>query len=345
MVDSSWQTLLREGTVIPASPLALTLERQWSSMHQRALTRYYFDAGAGGIAVGVHTTQFAIRDHNLYEPVLSCVAEALNQRQKNNPRTFLRIAGICGDTKQASEEAHLARSLGYHAGLLTTNMIRDKSESEILKHCRAIAEIIPVFGFYLHPAVGGRLYSHQFWLDFCQIPNVIAIKIAAFNRYQTLDVVRAVIAAGRDDIALYTGNDDNIINDLLTPFRFGGQQRWIVGGLLGQWAVWTHQATRMLEQIKQVRNQDSIPTHWLTANASLTDANAAIFDAANGFSGCVPGVNEMLRRVGLLPSNLCLHPEETLSPGQLSELDRVTADQNTDDQFIADNLDNWLTES
>ncbi|MCH1439329.1 MAG: dihydrodipicolinate synthase family protein [Rubripirellula sp.] len=342
-MDSSLQAQLQEGTVIPASPLALTEDRQWSSLHQRALMRYYYDAGAGGIAVGVHTTQFAIREHNLYEPVLSCVAETIKQRQKTNRRTFLQIAGICGDTRQASEEAHFAKSIGYHAGLLTTNIIREKSESEILTHCHTIADIIPVFGFYLHPAAGGRLYSHQFWLDFCNIPNVVAIKIAAFNRYQTLDVVRAVIASGRDDIALYTGNDDNIINDLLTPFHFEGQQRWIVGGLLGQWAVWTQQAAAMLEQIKQVRHQHTIPSHWLTANASLTDANAAIFDAAHGFSGCVPGVNEMLRRVGLLPSNRCLDPTETLSPGQSSELDRVTADQKTDDLFISQNLDGWLT--
>ena len=344
-MDPTLQAQLQEGTVIPASPLALTNDREWSPMHQSALTRYYYDAGAGGVAVGVHTTQFAIRDHKLYEPVLSCVAETIAQRQKTNPRTFLQIAGICGDTQQATEEAQFAKSIGYHAGLLTTNMIREKSESEILEHCRLIADIIPVFGFYLHPAVGGRFYSHQFWLDFCEIPNVVAIKIAAFNRYQTLDVVRAVIASGRDDIALYTGNDDNIINDLLTPFRFNGKQRWIVGGLLGQWAVWTQQATHMLEQIKQVRHQDAIPTHWLSANASLTDANAAIFDAANGFSGCIPGVNEILRREGLLPSNLCLDPAENLSPGQATELDRVTAAQKTDHQFIAQNLGEWLTGS
>jgi dihydrodipicolinate synthase/N-acetylneuraminate lyase len=344
-MDSSLRAQLQGGTVIPASPLALNNNREWSPRHQNALTRYYYDAGAGGIAVGVHTTQFAIRDHKLYEPVLSSVVETIGQRQKTNPRSFIQIAGICGDTQQASNEAQFAKSIGYHAGLLTTNAIREKSESEILEHCRVIADIIPVFGFYLHPAVGGRVYSHQFWLDFCEIPNVVAIKIAAFNRYQTLDVVRAVIASGRDDIALYTGNDDNIINDLLTPFHFNGQRRWIVGGLLGQWAVWTQQATTMLEQIKKVRQQGSIPIHWLTANASLTDANAAIFDAANDFSGCIPGVNEMLRRQGLLPSNLCLDPAETLSPDQSAELDRVTADQKTDNQFIAQNLDHWLTEN
>ena len=344
-MDEPWLEQLREGTVIPASPLALDGERQWSHKYQRALTRYYFDAGAGGIAVGVHTTQFAIRNHGLYEPVLKCAADAIEQRQAKAPRPFVRVAGICGDTQQACEEAGLAKSLGYHAGLLTTNAIREKEETEILRHCRSVAEILPVFGFYLHPAVGGRVYSFQFWLEFCQIPNVVAIKIAAFNRYQTLDVIRAVIASGRDDIALYTGNDDNIINDLLTPFQFDDHERWIVGGLLGQWAVWTQQATEMLNQIKNLRQQRSLSVDWLAANASLTDANAAIFDAANGFSGCVPGVNEMLRRQGLLPSNLCLDPEESLSPGQQLELDRVTATQPTDDAFIAAHLQDWLTES
>jgi len=343
-MSAPWLEQLREGIVIPASPLALDGDRQWSHKYQRALTRYYYDAGAGGIAAGVHTTQFAIRAHGLYEPVLRCVAATIDQRQAATARTFVRVAGICGDTQQACEEAQLAKSLGYHAGLLTTNAIREKTESEILEHCRRVADIMPVFGFYLHPAVGGRIFSFQFWLDFCQIPNVVAIKIAAFNRYQTLDVIRAVITSGREDIALYTGNDDNIINDLLTPFQFDDQQRWIVGGLLGQWAVWTQQAVEMLNQIKSLRQQRSLSVNWLAANASLTDANAAIFDAANGFAGCVPGVNEILRRQGLLPSNLCLDPEETLSPGQPLELDRVSAAQPTDDAFIAAHLHQWLDE-
>jgi dihydrodipicolinate synthase/N-acetylneuraminate lyase len=323
--------------------LALEGDGSFSPRHQRGLVRYYFDAGAGGIAAGVHTTQFAIRSHGLYEPVLRLVAETLSERLAETHRPFVRVAGICGDTAQATAEAELARSIGYHAGLLTTNAIRDKDEEEILDHCRVVASVIPVFGFYLHPAVGGRVYSFRFWRQFCEIENVVAIKIAAFNRYQTLDVIRAVIQSGRDDIALYTGNDDNIIHDLLTPFRFDGQERRIVGGLLGQWAVWTKRAAETLDAIKRAGGQKTIPTEWLAAGAILTDANAAIFDAANDFAGCVPGVNEMLRRQGLVPSNRCLDPCEVLSPGQSEELDRVSAEQPTDDDFIAANLDRWLS--
>lgn len=339
-----WQEALDEGQVIPACPLTLEQDGGWSERHQRALVRYYVEAGAGGLAVGVHTTQFQIRDpkHGLFEPVLRLVAEELDQQQSEQRRPPVRVAGICGDTPQAVTEANLARSLGYHAGLLTTNAVREKQEDEILEHCRRVAEAIPVFGFYLQPAVGGRVYSFDFWRQFCEIENVVAIKIAAFNRYQTLDVIRAVIESGRDDIALYTGNDDNIINDLLTPFRFAGQERRIVGGLLGQWAVWTQKAVEMLEEIKQVRQQASIPAEWLAANAQLTDANAAIFDAANDFAGCIPGVNEVLRRSGLVPSNRCLAEAEVLSAGQSEELDRVCRYHPNDDEFIAANLERWL---
>ncbi len=340
----TWREHLNAGQVIPACPLTLHQDRTWSDHHQRGLVRYYLDAGAGGIAVGVHTTQFAIRDpqHNLYQPVLRLVANTLDEQLAGDPRPFVRVAGICGDTPQAIAEAEYAGSIGYHAGLLTTNAVREKTESEILDHCRAVAEAIPVFGFYLHAAVGGRVYSYDYWRRFCEIENVVAIKIAAFNRYQTLDVIRAVIESGRDDIALYTGNDDNIIQDLLTPFRFSGKESRFVGGLLGQWAVWTRRAVEMLAELKRVREQPMISTDWLAANASLTDANAAIFDAANDFAGCIPGVNEILARSGLTPSNRCLDPNEVLSPGQSEELDRVCRSQLTDDDFIAANLDRWL---
>ena len=339
-----WREHLDAGQVIPACPLTLTDDGSWSRRHQRGLVRYYLDAGAGGIAVGVHTTQFAIRDaqYGLYEPVLRLVSETLDQQLAQQPRPFVRVAGICGDTAQATAEAAMARAIGYHAGLLTTNAVRDRAEHQILDHCRAVADVIPVFGFYLHPAVGGRVYSVDFWREFCKIQNVVAIKIAAFNRYQTLDVIRAVIESGRADIAIYTGNDDNIINDLLTPFRFGGQQRRIVGGLLGQWAVWTQRAVEMLAEIKQVREQETIAAEWLAANARLTDSNAAIFDAANDFAGCIPGVNEVLRRQGLTPSNRCLDPGEVLSAGQSEEIDRVCREQQTDDDFVAAHIDRWL---
>jgi len=328
--------------VIPASPLALDHDATWSERYQRALTRYYIESGAGGIAVGVHTTQFAIRDHGLLEPVLRLVAETLDSDTADNGAEFVRIAGICGDTHQAIQEAETARRLGYQAGLLSTSSVRDRGEQEILEHCRRVAEVIPVFGFYLQPAVGGRVFSYSYWREFCEIEQVVAIKIAAFNRYQTIDVIRAVIESGRDDITIYTGNDDNIIVDLLTPFRWGDQVRWIQGGLLGQWAVWTRSAVAMLEQIKQVRHDSMIPSDWLSQNVTLTDANAAIFDAAHEFAGCIPGVNEVLRRQGLLPSSRCLDLEETLSPGQFEEITRVSSDQDSENEFVAANLARWL---
>ncbi|MFK8115332.1 MAG: dihydrodipicolinate synthase family protein [Rubripirellula sp.] len=339
---ADWREQLAVGQVIPACPLMLNEDGTWSQRHQRGLVRYYCDAGAGGLAVGVHTTQFAIRDpaHALYRPILELVARELDQRSESS---FIRVAGVCGVTEQALQEAKLAADLGYHAGLLTTNAIRDWSEDEILQHCQAVSEVIPVFGFYLQPGIGGREFSYDYWRKFCEIPNVVAIKIAAFNRYQTLDVIRAVIESGREDISIYTGNDDNIVNDLLTTFTFSGQSRLIVGGLLGQWAVWTQAAVAMLNEIKAVRRSDTIPAQWLTANATLTDANAAIFDAANGFAGCVPGVNEVLRRSGLAPSSRCLDPEEVLSPGQSELLDRVTQENQSDEEFIAANLERWLT--
>ena len=345
-MNEGWQQRLIDGVVIPACPLALRDDGGWSDRHQRALARYYRDAGAGGIAVGVHTTQFAIRDsqHRLYEPVLKLVAETLDREPSGTGDPLIRIAGICGDTNQAVSEAEFASSVGYHAGLLTTNAVRDWSEDEILQHCRTVAETIPVFGFYLHAAVGGRTYSYRYWREFVEIENVVAIKIAAFNRYQTLDVIRAVIDSGRDDLALYTGNDDNIINDLITPFHFSGTTRYFSGGLLGQWAVWTQRAVEMLSEIKTMRGSEQVPARWLTDNARLTDANAVIFDAAHDFAGCIPGVNEVLRRRGLVPSRRCLDPDEVLSPGQSDQLDRVCRDYPdlSDDDFVAKHLDRWL---
>lgn len=333
---------LNDGQVIPASPLALDESGQWSERYQRALTSYYFDSGAGGIAAGVHTTQFAIRDHGLLEPVLRSIQETVDFKLAGEPRQFVRVAGVCGATPQAIDEAELARSLGFHAGLLSTAAVKEQSEPQILEHCRAVAEVIPIFGFYLQPAVGGRVFSFGFWRAFCEIENVVAIKIAAFNRYQTIDVVRAVIESGREDMALYTGNDDNIIVDLLTPFRFGEKVRWMSGGLLGQWAVWTRSAVEMLKQIKLSRQRSDVSIEWLAENVRLTDANAAIFDASHQFAGCIAGVNEVLRRQGLLPSSRCLDPRETLSAGQADEITRVSAGYSSEDRFVASNLDRWL---
>jgi dihydrodipicolinate synthase/N-acetylneuraminate lyase len=319
---------LRQGQVIPAHPLALTEQRTLDEPRQRALTRYYVEAGAGGVAVGVHTTQFAIRDSaiGLYRPVLELAMDEA-RAAIGDTRPFAMIAGVVGHTAQARTEAEIAAALGYDAALLSLGDWKTESESELIDHCRVIAETIPLFGFYLQPAVGGRVLSYRFWSDFAEIPNVWAIKIAPFNRYQTIDVVRAVVEAGRNDIALYTGNDDNIVADLLTPFpvTVGGAKvvRWIDGGLLGQWAVWTRAAVAMLELIKRERAAGTVSASLLSLGAALTDANGAIFDAGNRFAGCIPGIHEVLRREGLLEGTWCLDPKETLSPGQDDEIARV----------------------
>ncbi len=328
-VSNSVHQHLREGQVIPAHPLALNAERKLDERRQRGLTRYYIEAGAGGIAVGVHTTQFAIRDPaiNLYRTVLELAADEASAERRNASRPFAMIAGVCGHTPQALTEANIAVSLGYDAALLSLGDWRTETEAAMIEHCRAIAEVIPLFGFYLQPAVGGRVLSYDFWRRFSEIQNVWAIKIAPFNRYQTFDVVRAVVEGGRDDIALYTGNDDNIVADLLTPYAIdvGGKtvQRWIVGGLLGQWAVWTRAAVKLLERIRRARESGSIDSSLLSLGAALTDANAAVFDSANAFRGCIPGIHEVLKRDGLLDGIWCLDSNETLSPGQSENITRV----------------------
>lgn len=324
---------LRRGVAIPACPLALTAGRKFDERRQRALVRYYAAAGAGGLAVGVHTTQFAIRDpkHALLRPVLALAAEEL-------PAPMVRVAGVCGPTPQAVAEAGLAKDLGYHAGLLSLAALKPASDDELIAHCRAVAGVLPVVGFYLQPAVGGRVLPYAFWRRFAEIENVVAVKIAPFNRYQTLDVVRAVAEAGRDDIALYTGNDDSIVADLVTPM-FG---RRVVGGLLGQWAVGTRAAVGLLAECQQAR--EAVPVDLLRRGAEVTDLNAAVFDAANGFAGCVAGIHEVLRRQGLLDGIWCLDPDETLGPGQAAEIDRVLAayPHLTDAEFVMANRDRWL---
>jgi dihydrodipicolinate synthase/N-acetylneuraminate lyase len=338
---------LLAGHVIPALPLALRRNRRWDEQRQRALVRYYLDAGVGGLAVGVHSTQFAIRDKNigLYAPVLRLAAEGAAAWLQASPRPLVLIAGLCGRTPQALAEAKTARELGYHAGLLSLGAWAKDSDAAVLAHCRAIAKEIPLVGFYLQPAVGGRVFSYAFWRRFAEIPNLVGVKMAPFNRYRTIDVVRAVLETGRDDVALYTGNDDNIIVDLLTPWTFAGRTRHIVGGLLGQWGVWTRNAVGLLDQIKVARQKKLIDASWLDRNTALTDANAAIFDAANNFAGCLPGIHEVLRRQGLLQTTACLDPHEQLSAGQSAEITRVSKAYPwlVDDDFVATNLDRWLS--
>ena len=341
--------LLKKGVVIPAHPLALTRNRKLDEKRQRALTRYYLATGAGGVAVAVHTTQFEIRNPgiDLLKPVLELAAEECAAFTDRKSKAVLKIAGVVGKTEQAQREARMAADIGYNAVLLSLAAFKGNSNAEIIDHCRAVAEVMPLIGFYLQPAVGGRVLDVDFWRSFAQIENVAAIKMAPFNRYQTLDVVRAVLESGRvKDIALYTGNDDNIVADLLTGFNFGDhpqkQAKRIVGGLLGHWSVWTKKAVELLNRI-----HDATPgqtTELLCEGVKITDSNAAFFDAANNFKGCIVGLHEVLRRQGLLENLLTLNPEETLTSQQANEIDRVykAYPELNDDLFVQENLDEWL---
>ncbi|WP_431913752.1 dihydrodipicolinate synthase family protein [Micromonospora carbonacea] len=330
--------LLRAGTVIPAHPLALTADRRLDERRQRALTRYYLAAGAGGLAVGVHTTQFTIRQAGLLRPVLALAAETVDAEAG---RPVVKVAGACGDTAQAVAEAELAAGLGYHAVLLSP-VVPGADEAYLLRRARAVGEVLPVVGFYLQPAIGGPRLSPAFWRAFADLPSVVAVKLAPFDRYRTLEAVRGIAAADRSaEVALYTGNDDHIVGDLLGEFA----GRRFAGGLLGQWAVWTRAAVGLFARTRAARDGDATALAELTRrSAAVTDANAAVFDAANGFHGCIAGVHEVLRRQGLLDGVWCLDPAEGLSPGQAEELTRVSAAYPwlTDDDFVAEHRDGWL---
>ena len=332
-------------------PLALNAQRKLDERRQRALCRYYFAAGAGGLAVGVHTTQFAIRDARigLFNPVLTLAAEEFDRADQGRAEPLVRVGGIVGATPQAVNEAALLKDLGYHAGLLSLAAMKNASDEELVSHCKTVSQVIPVIGFYLQPSVGGRVLSYSFWRRFADdVRNVVAIKMAPFNRYQTIDVVRAVCEAGRDDIALYTGNDDNIVMDLLTPYQFnaGGIEieRRIVGGLLGHWAVWTQKGVELLKRCQALSKSVAVPDQMLRLSVEITDSNAAFFDAANGFKGCIAGLHEVLRRQGLLEGIGCLDEQETLSPGQAAEIDRVyqSYPHLNDDAFVRKHLNDWL---
>ena len=337
---------LRRGVAIPAHPLALDASRKLDPVRQRALTRYYLDAGAGGLAVGVHTTQFAIRDAGLYAPVLE---QAMRAATDWTRRPQVMIAGLSGRTDQARKEAHVARDLGYHAGLLSLAAFQGASEDELIAHATAVAADIPLVGFYLQPAVGGIVLPVSFWRRFAAIENVVAVKIAPFNRYRTLDVVRGVAEAGAADrVTLYTGNDDHIVLDLLTPFHVeaGGRLHTlrIKGGLLGHWSVWVKKAVELLDRIHTAVAADRVPPDLLALDPQVTDANAAVFDAANNFHGVIAGCHEILRRQGLLSGIWCLDPNEGLGPGQQAAIDRVCAayPHLTDDDFVRANRERWL---
>jgi dihydrodipicolinate synthase/N-acetylneuraminate lyase len=350
-IDATLRASLFDGLVIPAHPLALDADRKLDERRQRALTRYYCDAEAGGVAVGVHTTQFAIRDPRvgLFEPVLRLALETVREWEQQNGKRIVKIAGVCGATAQAAREAAFAEEAGYDIGLLSLAALREATVAELIGHCRRVAEIIPLCGFYLQPAVGGRSLDYRFWREFFEIENVAAVKVAPFNRYRTLDVARALADSGRHhEVALYTGNDDNIVADLLTEFRIGAGGGGHVsihfaGGLLGHWAVWTKRAVELLAEIKVAR-AGANALDALARSAEITDANAALFDARRDFAGCIAGLHEVLRRQGLLAGRWCLDPREDLSPGQMEEIDRVynCYPQLNDDEFVRENLDRWM---
>ena len=342
--------ILLEGIAIPAHPLALTASRKLDERRQRALARYYIAAGSGGLAVAVHTTQFAIRDPKiaLFRPVLELAKEEMDRADQTRSTPLVRVGGVCGQTAQAVGEASLLRDLGYSAALLSLAAMKSAGEDELLQHCRTVSQTIPLIGFYLQPAVGGRLLSFNFWRKFAEIPSVVAIKIAPFNRYQTLDVVRGLAESGRDDVALYTGNDDNIVLDLITPYRIvtNGKRRElrIRGGLLGHWSVWNKKSVELLSACRDVAGSSQVPDEMLVRSIEVTDSNAAFFDSANAFAGCIAGLHEVLRRQGLLEGIWCLDEHEGLSKGQSDEIDRVYRDYPhlNDDAFVASHRDEWL---
>ena len=344
---------LHNGTVIPANPLALNPKREFDERRQRAVVRYYLDAGVGGLAVAVHTTQFEIRDpkHNLLERVLKVAKEEATKFEEKNNTTIVMVAGACGPKEQAVREAELAKSLGYDAVLLSPGGLNHLSEDEMVERTAAVAKVLPVIGFYLQTSVGGRVFTYNYWERICAIPGVVAIKAAPFNRYFSLDVVRAAALSERsDEIALYTGNDDNIVMDLISNYSFkvDGKvyEKRFVGGLLGHWSVWTKTAVDMYNKLKEIRTRDAIPAEVLKLANAVTDTNAVFFDTANGFKGCIAGLHEVLRRQGLFEGIWCLNPEETMSEGQNEEIDRIyaTYPELADDDFIKANLDKWLAD-
>jgi dihydrodipicolinate synthase/N-acetylneuraminate lyase len=351
-IDPQVLANFRKGTVIPAQPLALNEKREFMPANQAALCRYYIDSGVGGIAVGVHSTQFEIRDPEiaLFEPVLSQTSKFIDQWCEKNGQKILKVSGVCGKTEQAVYEANFAVENGYDACLLSMSAFANDTVEAMLDHVRAIAEIMPVIGFYLQPSVGGRILPYEFWYEFAKIDNVLGIKMAPFNRYQTFDVVRAVAEAGKEnDITLYTGNDDNIIIDLISEYRIhtsnGLKSLRIKGGLLGHWCVWTKKAVELLEELHiLIASGQAIPKEILSRNIEVTDSNAAFFDPAHSFAGCIPGIHEVLRRQGLLAGTWCLNPDEVLSPGQSDEITRVyeAYPHLNDDDFVKANLDKWF---
>ena len=345
--------ILAKGTVIPATPLALDENRNLNEKGVRLLMNYYLNCGVGGIATAVHTTQFEIRqpEFNLFEPILKIVSEEIDKFEKKNDTVIVRVAGVCGPVEQAVKEAELAKKYGYDAVLLSPGGLNHLSEEVLIERTKKVAEVMPVIGFYLQTAVGGRVFTYDYWEKVCAIKNVVAIKCASFNRYQTLDVVRAAALSERsNEITLYTGNDDNIVIDLLTKYSFTKDgktyEKSFCGGLLGHWSVWTKKAVEIFNKTQEAKNSGNITPELLTLAAEVTDTNSAFFDTANNFKGCIAGLHEILRRQGLMENILCLNPDEKMSDGQIEELDRVSSmyPHLSDDDFIKANIENWKKE-
>ncbi len=345
--------ILKEGTVIPATPLALDENRKFDEYSQRLLMKYYLNCGVGGIATAVHSTQFEIRDPevNLFEPILKLVSDEINGFESKTGKVIVKVAGVCGKTEQAVKEAELVKKYGYDAVLLSPGGLNDLSENELIERTKAVAEIMPVIGFYLQTAVGGRHFSFDYWQKICEIPNVVAIKAAPFNRYMSLDVARAAALSSRsDEITLYTGNDDNIVIDLLTTYKFDVDgkhyEKGFEGGLLGHWSVWTKRAVELFELCKQEKKKEKISTDMLSLANAVTDTNAVLFDGANNFAGCIPGLHYVLKKQGLMKSLNCINPEEKLSPNQEKEFERIYAmyPHLFDDDFVKQNITSWKTE-
>ncbi|MBQ5765337.1 MAG: dihydrodipicolinate synthase family protein [Clostridia bacterium] len=345
--------ILKSGTVIPATPLALDENRRFDEYSQRLLMKYYLNCGVGGIATAVHSTQFEIRDPevNLFEPILKLVSDEIDAFENKTGRVIVKVAGVCGKTEQAVKEATLAKKYGYDAVLLSPGGLNSLSEDELVKRTKAVAEVMPVIGFYLQTAVGGRHFSFEYWQKICEIPNVVAIKAAPFNRYMSLDIARAAALSTRsDEITLYTGNDDNIVIDLLTTYKFdvNGKryEKGFEGGLLGHWSVWTKRAVELFERCKNEKTNGTISSEMLTLANAVTDSNAVLFDGANAFAGCIPGLHYVLKKQGLMKSLNCINPNEVLSPGQDTEIERIYAmyPNLVDDYFVKENIESWKAE-
>ena len=335
--------ILHAGTVIPAIPLALNENREFDVESQRRMVRYYMAAGSGGVAAAVHSTQFEIRDpkHNLLRPVLETVISEMETFEAKTGKVLVRISGVCGLAEQACKETQLAKELGFDAVLLSPGGLNALSEEELLERTRAVAKVMPVVGFYLQEAVGGRKLSREYWRQLADIPNVVAIKCACFERYRTQDLVKGVMESSRaDEVALYTGNDDHIVLDLLTPFVHEGKKKYFVGGLLGQWSVWTNRAVEIFERCKAARESGMIDAELLTVAEHLTEANGAVFDVANRFAGCIPGLHYVLMKQGLMKGTWCLNPDEVLSEGQAELIDTLWRiyPEVADDAFVAEFL-------